>query len=136
VLSVLTRLVKLAKIGILSSGGTPVNTPANVRGLRDAETFTATDAKNEFGRVLDKAMQSGVVVITKHDAPKAVLMSMEKYSTLAGADERKLNTLSDEFDALLDRMQAPGARTAMQTAFDSMPKQLGKAAAWAARKRG
>jgi len=108
----------------------------SVRGLREAEAFTATDAKNEFGKILDKAMQNGLIVITKHEAPKAVLMSMERYNALAGADERKLNTLSEEFDALLDQMQVPGARAAMQGAFESSPKELGKAAVWAARKRG
>ena len=38
----------------------------NRRGERvDAASFTATDAKNEFGRVLEMVIQGGVVVITK-----------------------------------------------------------------------
>lgn len=104
--------------------------------LGEAASVTATDAKNEFGKVLDKAIQGGLVVITKHDTPKAVLMSIDEYNVLARASERKLDTLSEEFDALLDRMQAPGVRAGMQAAFDSSPKQLGKAAVWAARQRG
>lgn len=104
--------------------------------IGEAARFTATDAKNEFGRVLDMAMQRGLVVITKHDSPKAVLMSIDEYNVLSQAGERKLNLLSEEFDALLDQMQAPNARAAMQAAFDSSPKDLGKAAVWAARKRG
>ena len=121
----------------------PVHQSKTATALRSAGTqfgeaarFTATDAKNEFGRVLDTAMQSGLVVITKHDAPKAVLMSIDEYNALSQAAERKLNTLSEEFDALLDQMQAPNARAAMQAAFDSSPRDLGKAAVWAARKRG
>ena len=49
---------------------------------------------------------------------------------------RKLDTLSGKFDALLVRMQTPAARVAMKSAFNASPKQLGKAAVAAARKRG
>ena len=98
--------------------------------------ITATEAKKAFGRVLEKVIRGGRVVITKHNAPKAVLISMDEFNTLLGAPELKLNTLAKEFDALLDRMQRPRARRAMQAAFDAPPHQLGKAALAAARKRG
>jgi antitoxin Phd len=98
--------------------------------------ITATEAKKAFGRVLEKVIQGGRVVITKHNAPKAVLISMQEFNALLRAPELKLNTLAEEFDALLDRMQRPGARKGMQAAFDATPHQLGKAALAAARKRG
>lgn len=97
-------------------------------------SVTATQAKKEFGAILEKAIQGGVVVITKHDAPKAVMISIDEF--LARSPESKINSLSAEFDALLARMQRPGARAAMQAAFDASPTQLGKAARAAARKRG
>jgi prevent-host-death family protein len=97
---------------------------------------TATEAKNKFGRLLEKAMQGGVVVITRHDAPKAVLISMDEYTALSGAPESRIDTLSSEFDSLLMRLQRPGARNSTQAAFHASPKQLGKAAVVAARKRG
>ncbi len=97
---------------------------------------TATEAKNTFGHLLEKAMQGGVVVITKHDAPKAVLISMDEYTALSNASESRINTLSAEFDSLLMRMQGPRARSAMKSAFHASPKQIGKAAVAAARKRG
>ncbi|SRR5258708_24611364 len=97
---------------------------------------TATEAKNKFGRLLERAMRGGVVVITKHDAPKAVLISMDEYTALAGAPENKINSLSAEFDSLLMRMQGPGVRNSMQAAFHASPTHLGKAAVVAARKRG
>ena len=103
---------------------------------KDRALVTATEAKNKFGRLLERAMQGGVVVITKHDAPKAVLISMDEYTALASAPESRINTLSAEFDSVLMRMQRPGARNAMQAAFHASPKQLGKAAVVAARKRG
>jgi len=106
------------------------------RGERETTSFSATDAQNEFGQVLERAMHGQVVVITKHDAPKAVLMSIEEFNSLSRATQTKLNTLSGEFDELLARMQTPKSRSAMRTAFNASPKQLGKAAVAAARKRG
>ena len=96
---------------------------------------TATDAKKTFGRVLDVVLQGRVVVITKHDAPKAVLISVDEFNALSRAGESTLDTLSGQFDAILDRMQTPKARARLQAAFDASPKQLGKAAVAAARKR-
>ena len=102
------------------------------------ETFsvTATEAKNEFGRLLDAAIQGGAVIITKHDAPKAVLISMDEFEALSRAGETKLDTLRGEFDELLARMQTPKARAGMKAAFNASPKELGKAAVAAARPRG
>jgi antitoxin Phd len=109
----------------------------NRRGERvDASSFTATDAKKEFGRLLEMVIRGGVVVITRHEAPKAVLLSVDEFNALAHATEGKLDTLSGEFDALLSRMQTPKARAGMKAAFGASPKQLGKAAVAAARKRG
>jgi len=98
-------------------------------------SFSASDAKSEFGRVLELVLQGGVVVITKHDAPKAVLVSLDEFNALAGGQERKLDTLSAEFDALLARMQTPKARAGMKAAFEASPRQLGRAAVEAVRKR-
>jgi prevent-host-death family protein len=100
-----------------------------------AVAISATDAKNEFGRILEKVIQGGRVVITKHDSPKAVLISMEEFNALSNAHRVELEMLSDEFDTLLARMQTPAARTSMKAAFHATPKELGQAALAAARKR-
>lgn len=99
-------------------------------------SYTATEAKNEFGRVLEQAIHGTTVVITKHDSPRAVLISMDRFQALRQAPQLKLNTLSEQFDALIDRMQTPAARRGMTAAFGASSKQLGKAAVAAARKRG
>jgi antitoxin Phd len=99
-------------------------------------TFTATAAKNEFGRVLDTAVEKGAVAITRHDAPKAVLLSIDEFEALVAAGERALDTLTEEFDELLARMQSPRARKGMAEAFDATPARLGKAAVAAAKRRG
>ena len=99
-------------------------------------TFTATNAKNEFGRVLDAAVEKGAVAITRHDTPRAVLLSIEEFERLAAAGERTLDALSGEFDELFARMQTPKARKGMAEAFDAPPRRLGRAAVAAAKKRG
>jgi prevent-host-death family protein len=96
--------------------------------LADAPQISASVAKNSFGRILDRVAKEGRVAITKHDEPCAVLISIEEYRLLVGAEEVTLNTLSDEFDALFERMQKPGAAAAMQKAFALTPDQLGRAA--------
>jgi prevent-host-death family protein len=100
-----------------------------------AARFTATQAKNEFGRVLELALHGDTVVITKHDAPKAILISVDQFNKLAHATEATLDTLSHEFDALLAGMQSPKSAAAMKAAFAASPAELGKAAVTAARKR-
>lgn len=102
----------------------------------EADSLTATQAKNEFGRVLERVIRGEIVVITKHDAAKAVLMSMEEYQALACNPESQLNSLAAEFDASLEAMQTAKSRAGMRRAFRASPKQLGKAAVLAARKRG
>ena len=99
-------------------------------------SYTATEAKHEFGRVLEQAIHGATVVITKHDSPRAVLMSIDQFKALQDAPRLKLNTLSNEFDALLERMQTPAARRGMSAAFDASSKRLGRAAVASARKRG
>jgi len=97
--------------------------------------YTATQAKNEFAQVLETVLKGGTVVITKHNSPKAVVISMDAFKKLAPSPETQLNLLEDEFDALLARMQTPKARRAMQSLFKASSKALGKAAVKAARKR-
>lgn len=98
-------------------------------------SITATEAKNRFARVLESAIEHGAVVITKHDEPKAVLLSMREYNALTGAGKAKLDTLTAQFDRLLDSMQADTARAGVLAAFEASPAQLGKAAVAAARKK-
>jgi antitoxin Phd len=98
-------------------------------------TISATEAKNGFGRILETVIQGGKVVITKHDSPKAALISMDDFNALSNAHRAELETLSEEFDGLLARMQTPASGTGMNAAFHATPKELGKAAVAAARKR-
>jgi prevent-host-death family protein len=109
----------------------------NSRGeTREPSLVSASQAKSEFGRVLEIAIRGGAVVITKHDAPKAVLISVERFNALSGAAGTNLETLSREFDALLARMQTSRARRGMKAAFAASGRRLGSAAVAAARSGG
>lgn len=102
--------------------------------LVDVPTVAATRLKNQFGSILERAAR-GAVAITRHDAPKAVLISYEDFEALVKVQNQNLGDLSAEFDALLARMQTPKARRGMAAAFKASPAALGRAAVKAARKR-
>lgn len=98
-------------------------------------SLTATDAKNEFGQILELVAAGRAVVITKHEAPKAVVVSYEEFLALTERGKRQLNSLRAEFDDLLARMQTPQARAGLKAAFAASPSQLGETALAARRKR-
>ena len=102
----------------------------------EASSVTATDAKKQFGRILELVLRGGAVVITKHDAPKAIVLSMDEFDALTRGAETRLDSLTAGFDAMLARMQTQKARAGMTAAFGASPKELGRAAVAAARKRG
>lgn len=96
--------------------------------LVNISTVAATRVKNEFAAILDQAASGGAVAITRHDTPKAVLLSYEEFESLVKARARTLADLSTEFEELLARMQTPGAKKGVATAFNASPAQLGRAA--------
>ncbi|HEY0513917.1 MAG TPA: type II toxin-antitoxin system Phd/YefM family antitoxin [Thermoanaerobaculia bacterium] len=103
--------------------------------LVEIPEVAATQAKNTFGELLERVIGSGPVAITRHDTPRAVLLSYEEFESLSHARSETLDTLSSKFDGLLERMQTPAAKEGMQAAFDADPAALGQAAAEAARRR-
>ncbi|MGH6647191.1 type II toxin-antitoxin system Phd/YefM family antitoxin [Aquabacterium sp.] len=90
--------------------------------------FSATEAKNSFGLVLDTAFSQGMVAITKRDRPTAVVLSMDAYQALLDGQHQPLDSLTQEFDHLLQRMQTSASRDALMDAFDAPPEELGQAA--------
>ncbi|PJB39253.1 MAG: prevent-host-death family protein [Deltaproteobacteria bacterium CG_4_9_14_3_um_filter_63_12] len=93
-----------------------------------AKTVAATEAKNEFAQMLELAIHSGPVRITKHRRPRAVLVSIEEYEALMASRRSPLDELSSEFDALLAQMQEPETVAAMDSLFGASPEELGLAA--------
>jgi prevent-host-death family protein len=103
--------------------------------LVDVPSIPATRLKNEFGTVFDQAMRDGAVAITRHDTPRAVLISYEEFESLAKARSTPLEDRRAQFDALLGRMQTPAARKGMEVAFNATPAELGRAAKAASKGR-
>jgi prevent-host-death family protein len=103
--------------------------------LVDVPAVAATRLKNEFGTVLEQAVRGGAVAITRHDTPKAVLVSYEEFQALVKERTPSLNDLNAEYDVLLERMQTPKSRKGMEAAFKATPAELGRAAVKTARKR-
>jgi prevent-host-death family protein len=101
--------------------------------LVDLPTVAATRFKNEFGAVFEQAVLDGAVAITKHNVAKAVLLSVAEFQALAKSGAPAIEDLSERFDELLERMQKPKAKTAVASAFDATPAELGRAAVKAAR---
>ncbi len=101
--------------------------------LVDVPAVTASRLKNEFGAVFEEATQGGAVVITKHDTPRAVLLSYAEFEALTKPATPALDDLSERFDELLATMQTPKVRAGVAEAFDATPGELGAAAVKAAR---
>jgi antitoxin Phd len=101
--------------------------------LVDVPTVAATRFKNEFGTIFEQAALGGAVAITKHNTPKAVLLSYAEFEALTRAAVPELDELTDEFDDLLELMQTSTSKAAMASAFDATPQQLGRSAVKAAR---
>jgi antitoxin Phd len=101
--------------------------------LVDVPTVAATRFKNEFGAIFEQATVNGAIAITKHNTPKAVLLSYAEFEALTKLSTPVLDELTAQFDELLESMQTPQAKSAMAAAFDATPEQLGRAAVQTAR---
>ena len=101
--------------------------------LVDVPTVAATRIKNEFGAVLEQAVRGGAVAITKHETPRAVLISYDEFQALVKGRSPNLGDLTAEYDTLLAGMQTPAAAKGMEAAFNASPSELGRAAVKAAK---
>ncbi len=121
------------KRSAILSGGSSTAWPAEAS-QGEVVTMTSTEAQNGFGRMLKAVAKGGTVLITKHNATQAVVMSVDRYEALTRAEMPSLDALTAEFDAMLERMQAPGAEAAMLEAFRASPEELGQTAVAAAKR--
>ena len=100
--------------------------------LVDVQVVPASEAKSQFSSILDR-VAAGPVAISRHDKPRAVVISIEEFEALAEERESSLAALESEFDGLLSDMQSPKARKGIAAAFAASPSELGKSAARAAK---
>ena len=80
--------------------------------------FSATSLATRSNQITREVMKRGASVITKHDEPTMVLMSIERYLELERAAAHHLDLLTQEFDRLYAGMQKPGVAGKTLDALD------------------
>lgn len=110
-------------------------TPVDSSETRERASMSATEAQNNFGRVLDRAATEGTVYVTRYDRPAVVVLSIDRYRELAGEGAPELGELTREFDEMLARMQSAEAAAAVDALFEAGSDELGEAAVRGARAR-
>ena len=104
--------------------------------VAEMPTITATELKNTTADVFEQVAARRAVAITRHDKPRAVLLSVEQYEALTGQQNPEwLEKLHEEYRGMLDRMQGPEQRAAAEKLFKATPEELGEAALWAAQQK-
>ncbi len=78
------------------------------RAVSGMSTFSSTSLATGVGAVSREVMRRGAAVITKHEEPVMVLMSIERYVQLENAAAPNLDQLTRQFESMYSRMQAPG----------------------------
>jgi PHD/YefM family antitoxin component YafN of YafNO toxin-antitoxin module len=102
------------------------------RFTRGLPAVSATKLVAGMQKVTSAVMTHGAVVVTRHDEPAMVLMSIDRYLALEQAAEPDLDALTKQFDDMFARMQGDEAAEAMKSAFAMSSAELGKAAVRAA----
>ena len=104
--------------------------------VAEMPTISATELKNATADVFEQVAARRAVAITRHEKPRAVLLSVEEYEALTGQQNPGwLEKLHEEYRGMLDRMQGPEQRAAAERAFNATPEELGDAALWAAQQK-
>ena len=103
--------------------------------VQELPTITATELKNATADVFEQVAAKQAIAITRHEKPRAILLSVEQYEALTGQRPEWLETLHEEYRGMLDRMQGPEQRAAAERAFNATPEELGEAAVWAAQQK-
>jgi prevent-host-death family protein len=114
----------------MSTQYTSTHTPAPR--VQELPTITATELKNATADVFEQVAAKQAVAITRHEKPRAVLLSVEQYEALTGQRPDWLEQLHEEYRGMLDRMQGPQQRAIADKLFQATPQELGEAALRAA----
>ena len=111
------------------------NQPIHCPRVQDMPTVAATTLKNSTADVLDQVIGGQALAITRHDKPRAVLISMLQYDALLANHDGILSDLRQSYGKMLDDMQAPEQKAAARRAFEATPEELGAAALRAVQER-
>ena len=104
------------------------------RAVSGLPEFSSTRLATGIGALTREVMKRGAAVITKHNAPVMVLVSIERYAELEKAATPDLGALTERFDAMYARMQSPEVAGRTIAALD-LKSQGAKARKTATRRR-
>ncbi len=103
----------------------PANSGSRVQEL---PTITATVLKNSTADVLDQLAPDQAVAITRHNKPRAVLLTVDHYDALMAGQTKWLAELHEEYRGMLAKMQTREQKAAALRLFRATPEELGAAA--------
>jgi antitoxin Phd len=103
--------------------------------VQELPTITATELKNATADVFEQVAAKQAIAITRHEKPRAILLSVEQYEALTGHRPEWLEKLHEEYRGMLERMQGPEQRAGAEKLFRATPEELGQAALWAAQQK-
>jgi len=103
--------------------------------VQELPTISATELKNSTADVFEQVAAKQAIAITRHEKPRAILLSVEQYETLTGQQPEWLEKLHEEYRGMLERMQGPEQRAGAEKLFRATPEELGQAALWAAQQK-
>jgi prevent-host-death family protein len=100
----------------------------------DLERLPASEVKTRGWRgVVRRLRERGPLVVTNHDEPEAVILSVDHYAELITRADRdsdrvesELETLRRRFDERLAALQKPGAGARLRSAMRRGPRLRGK----------
>lgn len=96
--------------------------------IGDVELISVTDLKKRLSSVLGRVVHHQPVVISRHDQPTAVLISLKDYTQLVEQIPDPIEALRQQFSHLLQRASAPGADAASDQVYTGTPGDLAAAA--------
>jgi prevent-host-death family protein len=101
--------------------------------VRGKISVPATEAKNRFGEVMKAATSRRPVFIERHGRDQVVVLDIDTYKSLLEKrrtpDEKRLEELREEFDALYARMQTPASRKATDKLLAASDEEIDRALA-------
>ena len=106
----------------------------NLDSLAGLHGLPASDVKKRGWRgVMRTLAEQGVVVVTNHDEPEAVIIPAKAYAGLVqvvqqaeSRAEAELDALRLRFDDRLARLRAPGAGARLRSVMRGRPRLRGK----------
>jgi len=108
------------------------------RATKARETRPASFVKGHWRDIVAEANAHGEVVVTNHDRPEVIVLSLARYEKLQSDAEANdpLTKLRAEWDRELAWLREPDAAREIHRLFDATPAEIARAAnAAASRKR-